>query len=149
MKLAGDRRIGELSRETGVKVTTIRYYERVGLLDEPPRSESGQRLYDDSAVETLTFIRHARELGFPMEAIRDLMGLQTTPEHNCAAADRIARRQLVDVQKRLSQLKTLEAELKRMIASCEGGKVGNCAVMSSLNDHGKCINHAHERLRPM
>lgn len=141
--------IGRLSKAAGVKVTTIRYYESIGLMGTPDRSESGQRQYGDDAVQRLSFIRHARDLGFPMEAIRDLIDLQTEPDQDCAAVDTIARHQLADVRKRLNQLEALEAELKRMIASCEGGKVGGCQVMAALNDHGECLNDAHERLQPM
>lgn len=141
--------IGLLSKAAGVKVTTIRYYESIGLMGTPDRSESGQRQYGDDAVQRLSFIRHARDLGFPMEAIRDLIDLQTEPDQDCAAVDTIARHQLADVRKRLNQLEALEAELKRMIASCEGGKVGGCQVMAALNDHGECLNDAHERLQPM
>ena len=141
--------IGRLSKAAGVKVTTIRYYESIGLMGTPDRSDSGQRQYDGDAVQRLSFIRHARDLGFPMEAIRDLIELQTEPDHDCAAVDAIARHQLADVRKRLNQLEALEAELKRMIASCEGGKVGTCQVMAALNDHGECLNEAHERLQPM
>ncbi|MEO1188613.1 MAG: helix-turn-helix domain-containing protein [Pseudomonadota bacterium] len=141
--------IGRLSKAADVKVTTIRYYESIGLMGAPDRSESGQRLYGEAAVQRLSFIRHARDLGFPMEAIRDLIELQTEPDHNCSTVDSIARQQLADVRKRLNQLEALEAELKRMIASCEGGNVGNCRVMAALNDHGACLSESHERLQPM
>lgn len=141
--------IGRLSKAAGVKVTTIRYYESIDLMGEPDRSESGLRLYGDDSVHRLSFIRHARDLGFPMEAVRDLIRLQAEPGEDCAAVDAIARRQLTDVRKRLNQLEALEAELKRMISSCEGGKVGTCRVMAALNDHEECLEQAHERLQPM
>ena len=141
--------IGRLSKEAGVKVTTIRYYESIGLMGDPDRSESGQRQYGDEAVQRLTFIRHARDLGFPMDAVRTLIDLQMQPDQDCAAVDLIARGQLVDVRKRLNQLEALEAELKRMITSCEGGKVGSCQVMAALNDHDECLSETHERLKPM
>ena len=141
--------IGRLSKAAGVKVTTIRYYESIGLMGTPDRSDSGQRQYGDDAVQRLSFIRHARDLGFPMEAIRDLIELQTEPDHDCAAVATIARHQRADVRNRVYQLVALEAELKRMITSCEGGKVGSCQVMAALNDHGECLSDAHERLQPM
>ncbi|MCR9080211.1 MAG: helix-turn-helix domain-containing protein [Hyphomonadaceae bacterium] len=138
--------IGQLSKAGGVKVTTIRYYESIGLMGEPDRSESGQRLYGDDAVHRLSFIRHARDLGFPMNAVRELMKLQTEPGSDCSAVDVIAREHLNDVRKRLSQLEALESELKRMISSCEGGEVGECRVMAALNDHSDCIAETHERV---
>ena len=77
--------IGKLSGATGVKVTTIRYYESIDLLAEPERSASGQRLYSDAAVERLGFIRHSRDLGLPVPAIRDLIALQSAPGRTGAA----------------------------------------------------------------
>lgn len=141
--------IGRLSKATGVKVTTIRYYESIGIMGEPDRSESGQRLYDDEAIQCLSFIRHARDLGFPMNAIRDLIQLQSAPGKDCAAVDIIAKKQLSDVRKRLDQLKALERELVRMVLGCQGGKVGACRVMVALNNHGTCIAETHDRLQPM
>lgn len=138
--------IGALSKSTGVKVTTIRYYESIGLMDEPDRSHSGQRLYNSDALERMKFIRHARELGFSVEAIRELIQLQTHPGDDCAIVDEIARRHLGDVRRRLSQLEALEGELKRMISSCEGGKIGTCMVMKCLSDHEQCLTGEHEKL---
>ena len=138
--------IGRLSKAAGVKVTTIRYYESVGLMGTPERSESGQRLYDQEAIHHLSFIRHARDLGFSMDAIRDLIKLQADPGEDCAAVDAIARNQLADVRNRLNQLEALEAELKTMIKGCKGGKVGHCRIIAVLNDHSACLNETHERL---
>ena len=141
--------IGRLSKEAGVKVTTIRYYESIGLMGEPDRSESGQRQYGNEAVQRLSFIRHARDLGFPMDSVRTLIELQMQPDQDCAAVDVIARDQLADVRKRLNQLEALEAELKRMITLCAGGKVGTCQIMAALNDHDQCLVDTHERMKAM
>ncbi|MEL6859775.1 MAG: helix-turn-helix domain-containing protein [Pseudomonadota bacterium] len=138
--------IGRLSKAAGVKVTTIRYYESIGLMGEPDRSDSGQRLYGDDAVQRLSFIRHGRELGFPTEAIRELITLQSNPGEDCAVVEAIAEDQLQNVRTRLKQLRALERELKRMITSCEGGKVCECRIMSALNDHSDCIAQTHERV---
>ena len=81
-----------------------------------------------------------------MEAVKELIELQTQPDHNCASVDTIARSQLIDVRKRLSQLEALEAELKRMIKGCEGGRVEACQVMNTLNDHNECLQERHERI---
>jgi DNA-binding transcriptional MerR regulator len=85
--------IGRLSKAAGVKVTTIRYYESIDLMGKPERSTSGQRLYGDDAVQRLSFIRHARDLGFPIDSIRELIELQHQPGEDCAHVDVIARRQ--------------------------------------------------------
>tara|TARA_B100000949_G_scaffold124710_1_gene110345 strand:- start:1702 stop:2166 length:465 start_codon:yes stop_codon:yes gene_type:complete len=136
--------IGKLSGATSVKVTTIRYYESIGLLDEPQRSASGQRLYAGDSVERLRFIRHARDLGFPVSAVRELISLQVEPGRECVLVDQIARRQLDEVRRRLTQLEALEAELKRMIRACEGGKIGSCSVLAALGQHENCLHEQHD-----
>lgn len=138
--------IGKLEKATGVLVTTIRYYEKTGLLEPPHRTAGGQRDYEISAIERLRFIRHARELGFPVEAIRELISLGHDPDQSCASADEIARRHMGEVQHRIRQLKRLEKELKRMVEACEGGVVGECHVMAVLGDHDLCAAELHERL---
>ena len=130
--------IGRLGQATGPKVPTIRYYEQIGLLPVPARSAGNQRLYGRAAQERLAFIRHARELGFPLDAIRDLLSLQDNPDQPCAAADAIARRQLLAVEARLARLQSLKAELERMVAQCAHGAVADCRVIETLADHGLC-----------
>ena len=102
--------IGKLSKATGVKVPTIRYYEQIDLLPEPVRTTGNQRLYDRRTQERLAFIRHARDLGFPLEAIRELLGLSDDPHGACAVADDIARRQLAAVEARIARLTVLRDE---------------------------------------
>jgi DNA-binding transcriptional MerR regulator len=132
--------IGKLGQAAGVKVPTIRYYEQVGLLPEPDRSAGNQRLYDRATLDRLTFVRHARELGFPLEAIRDLLSLSDQPDQSCAAADAIAKAQLAAVQARISRLRALEAELHRMVAQCAHGRIADCRVIEVLGDHALCAN---------
>lgn len=141
--------IGQLSKQAGVKVTTIRYYESIGLLAEPERSQSGRRLYGQEAVQTLSFVRHGRDLGFSMNVIKRLLNLQQDPDQNCESVNNIAREQLEEVQKRLRQLRALEEELQRMIRTCKGGAVSDCKIISTLNDHGECHSDRHERVSPL
>ena len=136
--------IGELSRRTAVKVPTIRYYEQVGLMPAPPRTEGQQRRYGQPEVSRLNFIRHARELGFEVEAIRELLAMSGNPDQSCAEADAIARRHLAEVERRIAQLTALRTELQRMVTECSHGRVGECRVIQVLGDHGEC---AHERHR--
>ncbi|SOB99949.1 MerR family transcriptional regulator [Rhodobacter maris] len=135
--------IGKLSARTGVKVPTIRYYETVGLMPAAERSGGNQRLYGIAAEHRLSFIRHARELGFPLEAIRDLLGLADHPEHPCDAVDAIARTQLLAVRARIARLKALEDELIRMIGACVHGTVADCRVIEVLGDHRLCAHDDH------
>lgn len=113
--------IGKLGAQAGVKVPTIRYYEQNGLLPEAERSSGNQRLYSSKAMDRLAFVRHARDLGFSLEAIRDLLSLSDKPDQSCAAADTIAKAQLAEVESRLARLTALKPELERMIRQCAGG----------------------------
>lgn len=134
--------IGKLAEATGVKVPTIRYYEQIGLLPEPERSAGNQRLYGKAQLERLRFVRHARALGFPLEAIRDLLSLSDRPDQPCTAADGIAREQLSAVRARIRQLKALEGELERMVAH-DHGAIRDCRVIEVLGDHALCA-HDHD-----
>ena len=135
--------IGKLGAQAGVKVPTIRYYEQIGLLPDAERSAGNQRLYSRKALERLAFIRHARELGFALEAIRDLLSLSDKPDQSCAAADAIARAQLTEVESRLARLTALKAELERMVVQCAGGKIADCRVIEVLGDHSLCATDHH------
>ena len=137
--------IGKLSEAAGVKVPTIRYYEQIGLLGAPERSAGNQRLYTSTASDRLAFIRHARDLGFPLDAIRDLLGMSDRPDQPCAAVDSIARTQLLAVEGRIARLMALKSELERMIAQCAGGCVADCRVIECLGNHAHCsTDHSRE-----
>jgi DNA-binding transcriptional MerR regulator len=135
--------IGEAAKQTGVKVPTIRYYEQIGLLPVPGRTGSNRRLYSRADVQRLSFIRHARELGFEIEAIRALLTLQNEPGQSCVTADRIASARLVEVETRIASLIALKEELLRMVKGCRHGKVEECRVIEILADHGQCSHHQH------
>lgn len=136
-----DFSIGELSRRTHVKVPTVRFYEQIGLLPEPPRTQGQQRRYDRSHEARLNFIRHSRELGFDVEAIRELLAMSSQPNRSCSEIDDLARRHIVEVDRRISHLQSLRAELQRMVDACGKGTVCECRVVEALSDgshhHGK------------
>ncbi|MEQ8246654.1 MAG: helix-turn-helix domain-containing protein [Alphaproteobacteria bacterium] len=132
--------IGQLAGRTSCKVQTIRYYEQVGLMPEPMRTEGNQRRYGTPHLDRLSFIRHSRELGFSLEVIRELLNLADDPDRSCEAADGIARRQLHQVESRIKRLQALKRELKRMIVQCHGGKIAECRVIEVLADHGLCAS---------
>ncbi|WP_299847392.1 helix-turn-helix domain-containing protein [uncultured Paracoccus sp.] len=136
--------IGKLGNAAGVKVPTIRYYEQIGLLPEPVRSTGNQRLYPRAALDRLAFVRHARELGFPLDAIRDLLSLSDRPDQSCAAADAIAKSQLVATRARITRLRALEAELERMLEQCACGTISDCRVIEVLGDHALCAHEHRE-----
>ncbi|MBW9117840.1 helix-turn-helix domain-containing protein [Rhizobium cauense] len=135
--------IGEASRQSGVKVPTIRYYESIGLLPQLNRSEGNQRSYEAADLRRLAFIRHARELGFEVEAIRTLLILQDDPHQPCASADAIAKARLVEVEQRIRSLTALKAELELMVEGCGHGRVDQCRVIEVLADHGQCSHAQH------
>ena len=114
--------IGGLARQTGVKVPTIRYYESIGLLPSPSRTESNRRLYDARAVARLKFIRHARELGFEVDVIRELLDLAEQPQRSCAKVDALARAHLRGIVSRIERLTALKAEVENMIKACGRGR---------------------------
>ena len=132
--------IGELSRRTGVKVPTIRYYEQARLMKAPGRSDGNQRRYGRPELERLAFIRHARDLGLAIDSIRELIELSGHPDMPCADADRIAKEQLASVRERIARLRKLERELERIATCCTGETVGDCYVIRALSDHTLCRN---------
>ena len=139
--------IGSLAKATGCKVQTIRYYEQVGLLPAPARTQGNQRLYDEAQIDRLAFIRHSRELGFSLDAIRELLALNDDPQRSCDQADRIAHAHLRDVEARLASLTALKSELVRMIVQCGRGKIADCRVIEVLADHAKCLSDDHHAAR--
>lgn len=135
--------IGDIAERSGVKIPTIRYYEQVGLLPPVARSEGNRRAYTASSLQRLAFIRHARELGFDLEAIRQLLTLQDNPQTACAKADLIARQHLNEVEWRIKSLRALKRELARMLSGCGSGQVADCRVIDVLADHSKCTSKRH------
>ena len=136
--------IGTLSKKTGTKVQTIRYYEQIGLMPEPGRTEGGQRRYDNAQLDRLSFIRHSRQLGFSLDAIRELLDLSDQPNRPCEEVDALARRQLNQVEQRMARLKALRTELKRMVHECSGGRTADCKVLEVLRDHSECLTEHDE-----
>ena len=130
--------IGELSRRTGVKVPTIRFYEQIGLMPEPPRTQSNQRRYGKVEADRLSFIRHSRELGFEVEDIRALLAMTAEPQASCHQADSIARSHLSEIDRRIASLQALRDELTRMVDECGHGRICDCRIIEALADHGRC-----------
>ncbi|MGH6967206.1 MAG: MerR family transcriptional regulator [Phenylobacterium sp.] len=125
--------IGKLARLADVKIPTIRFYEQIGLLPEPDRTESARRVYGEAAVRRLAFIRHARQLGFSVDAIRSLLALTDDPDRSCEEANALAAAQLADVEQKITRLEALRGELRRMAAAGCQGRAGDCRVIEALN----------------
>lgn len=137
-----DYSIGELASETGVKVPTIRYYEGIGLLPAPPRSEGNQRRYDSAALERLRFIAHARAMGFPMDELRAMLRIAGHRDAPCDDIDALVRARLSEVEKRITRLTALREELSGMLQCHQHGTVADCRVVEVLSDHEHC-GHEH------
>ncbi len=124
--------IGTLSKQSGVHIETIRYYERAGVLPKARRAANGRRVFDQQDVRRLAFIRHARELGFELASVRALLALQEKPELSCKSASDLASAQLSAVEGRINRLTVLREELKRMIRACKNKRVFDCRVIDAL-----------------
>ena len=125
--------IGRLAALTGVKIPTIRFYEQNDLVPPPSRTEGGQRRYDESAVRRLHFIRHARDLGFSVEDIRQLLALSDRPALPCDNAEQIAQHHLQQVEGKIARLRLIRSELKRMLEACGGGSAADCRILDALS----------------
>ncbi len=124
--------IGELSRLTDVNIETIRYYERIGIMPAPPRTEGRQRIYDADHLKRLTFVRRSRELGFSLDEVRALLGLVGPHALTCADVRNMARGHIVDIRQKVKDLKKLERVLADLAARCHGKKVPDCPILDAL-----------------
>jgi MerR family transcriptional regulator, mercuric resistance operon regulatory protein len=125
--------IGELSKQTGVNIETIRYYERIKMLAPPPRTASGRRVYDSTDLRILVFIRRARELGFSLDEIRALLRLGGPEKASCREVREIAAHHLEDIRAKLGDLKKLERLLAKTVALCSGKTAPDCPVLDILD----------------
>ncbi len=124
--------IGALSKGTGCKIETIRYYERIGLLPKPPRSPGGHRLYQDDHLRRLTFIRRCRELGFTLDEVRGLLRLVDGGAYTCAEVKTLTLDHVAEVRRKLADLRRMKRVLEEMAAECEGGEVPECPIIDAL-----------------
>jgi MerR family mercuric resistance operon transcriptional regulator len=125
--------IGEFSAKTGVKIETIRYYERIGLMPKPPRKNGRQRIYGGSDVRRLRFVRRGRELGFALDDIRTLLDLADRGEQACSETRDMTLRHLLDVRGKIASLRKLERALKAMTDACWPGRQSSCPILDALS----------------
>jgi Cu(I)-responsive transcriptional regulator len=125
--------IGDLAKTTGTKVETIRYYERIGLLPAPARTSGNYRAYGGEHLARLSFIRRSRDLGFPLEQVRALLGLADDRKQDCAAVDVIARQHLAEVERKIADLSALRRELRDLIGQCGHGTIADCRIIEALS----------------
>lgn len=125
--------IGSAAKRTGVNIETIRYYERVGLLPHPLRTDGRRRTYDERTVRRLHFIRRGRELGFSLAEVRALLELADRGAVACAETKDMTLRHLADVRGKIRSLKSLERVLKKMTDACHPGTQLSCPVLDALD----------------
>ena len=123
---------GELAKRTGSNLETVRYYEKIGLLPEPPRTPGGHRSYNSAHEERLRFIRRARELGFGIGEIRGLLTLVDRHAVTCAEVQEMTLRHLADVRAKIVDLRRLERTLAATVAACSGEEIPRCPVIDAL-----------------
>lgn len=126
--------IGALSKQTGVNIETIRFYERIGILPKPPRSVGGHRIYGHDQLMRLGFVRRSRELGFSLQEVRGLLQLVDGGHYTCAEVKAITLDHLADVRRKIADLRRLERTLAEVSGKCRGGKVPDCPVIEALFD---------------
>ena len=133
--MASELTIGKLSKATDVPTSTIRYYERRGLLSPGNRSEGNYRLYDSDAVERLRFIRAAQATGFTLEDVEKLLTLRIGPKTHCEDVQSLMQQRLDDVKQRMKELRHVERVLKTFLDKCQqSSRTGYCQVIEDLNE---------------
>lgn len=125
--------IGQLAKKAQVNVETVRYYERRGLIPEPPRRESGYRQYSEDAVARIQFIKHAKELGFSLKEISELLSLKVDPDTTCADVKKRAEMKINDIEEKMQTLKQMKMTLTKLVALCKGGSSGECSIIKALD----------------
>lgn len=126
--------IGPLSKQTGCNIETIRYYERIGLLADPPRSSGGHRLYERDHSQRLTFVQRSRELGFTLDQIRQLLTHIDGASFTCEQARSIALTHLDEVRAKIAELSRMERQLTELADQCSGAEIPECPVVKALFD---------------
>lgn len=130
--------IGTVSRRAGVGIDTIRYYERRGLLAEPERRPSGYRLYDERVIQRLRFVRHAKELGFTLDEIGELLSLRLDPGRDCSEVKKTAVTRLADIEGKIKSLQRMRRALRKVSEACSGkGSTSECPILEALETTGK------------
>lgn len=124
----------DLARATGCNLETIRYYETIGIMPDPPRTAKGYRSYDDTHVRRLKFVMRSRDLGFSLDEIRGLLGLVDDRSQTCAQVQTVAETHLADVQAKIADLTRIARVLSETVARCTGDAAPQCAVIDTLLD---------------
>lgn len=130
--------IGQVARQAGVGVETVRFYERQGLIEEPTRSASGYRQFDEEVVDRLRFIREAKELGFTLGEIKELLSLKLDHSSSCGEVKGRAEAKIADIEEKIRTLQRMKRALVKLTKACSGdGPTSECPILESLDGTGK------------
>jgi MerR family mercuric resistance operon transcriptional regulator len=136
--------IGQLARSAGVGVETVRFYEREGLLTEPPRKGSGYRPYPDHVALRLRFIRHAKDLGFSLREIKELLALRFGPTTTCAEVRQRTEAKIADIESRIATLRRMKIALRAIAEGCPGeGAIEDCPILAALERDELAVDGGH------
>ncbi len=125
---------GALAREAGITAEAVRFYERRGLLKAPARNESGYRIYDDEALRRIRFIHRARELGFSLQEINELLQLRIRPSTNCGRVRASAQEKLSEIEKKIKDLNRMKRSLGKLVSACaQGSATSECPILDSMD----------------
>jgi MerR family mercuric resistance operon transcriptional regulator len=125
--------IGKVARGAALAIDTVRYYEREGLIEKPARTASGYRHYRPDVIARLRFIRQAKELGFTLTEIRELLALKVAPGKSCADVKSRAEAKIADVEQRIAQLARMKRALTKLVTACSGrGPTSECPILDAM-----------------
>jgi MerR family mercuric resistance operon transcriptional regulator len=125
---------GALAARTGCNIETIRYYEQIGIMPPPPRSDGGHRLYGQALARRLNFVCRSRDLGFTLEEIRELLRVVDGGNYTCGQVEALALEHVQDIRRKITDLKKLKVVLETMASQCSGGKIPKCPIIDALFD---------------
>ena len=135
--------IGQVAKRSGIGIETVRFYEREGLIEDPPRSGSGYRLYPEEAITRIQFTRRAKELGFSLKEIKELLSLSVSPGTTCKDIKNRAQAKLTDIEDKVRTLQRMKKVLAKVTAACsEEGPVSNCPILEAMEQGGKVQNES-------
>jgi len=125
--------IGQVARRAGIGIETVRFYERRGLIEDPPRTESGYRQYTEDVVSRLRFIKRAKGLGFSLKEITELLSLRLDPKTTCGDIKQKAEAKIDDIEGKIRSLKNMKKALTKLVATCsENGSARECSILETL-----------------
>lgn len=132
MKTVHELPIGALSKQSGVNIETIRFYEKIGVMPAPPRSAGGYRLYGADHLKRLSFVRRGRELGFSLDELRELLRLVDGHAYSCAEVYNLTSEHLAEIRRKIADLRRLQRVMTVMAAQCSRDRIPDCPIIDAL-----------------